>query len=70
MSAGRPAFPAKQRGLERCSSLMGAALVHGMVSVGGLVERADHWAPYRVWEGGRGPERSEDTRRWPAWPAS
>jgi hypothetical protein len=49
---------------------MGAALVHGMVSVGGLVERADHWAPYRVWEGGRGPERSEDTRRWPAWPAS
>jgi hypothetical protein len=65
MSAGRPAFPAKQRGLERNSSLMGAALVHGMVSVGGLVERADHWVLYRAWEVGRGPQRTEDTRRRP-----
>ena len=42
---------------------MGAALAHGMVSVGGLVERADYWALYRVWEGGHGPQCSEDTRR-------
>jgi hypothetical protein len=49
--------------LERNSSLMGAALVHGMVSVGGLVEPAGYWryTPYE--EGGPGPQRSEDTRR-------
>ena len=42
---------------------MGAALVHGMVSVGDLVEPAGYWryTPYE--EGGPGPQRSEDTRR-------